>query len=155
MKNPRSKPIKKVPKRTLEEMDHGELETLLDNEISFAVRGAAALRAGTAIIKCYTCSTSDHWENLDAGHFVSRRYRAVRWDFRNIRAQCRLCNRFLEGQKKVFEERLAKEDPIALADIRFLAATYNTSKMPPQWLIEQIRAWRTKNARLGKKLKTI
>ena len=33
----------------------------------------------------------------DAGHFINRRWMAVRWNETNVHAQCSSCNRFDEG----------------------------------------------------------
>lgn len=39
--------------------------------------------------QCVCCGST---ENLQAGHFYSRRYLAIRWDDRNVHAQCANCN---------------------------------------------------------------
>lgn len=52
-------------------------------------------RNGT--FKCCSCGHYKPYEQADAGHFVNRRWMAVRWDERNVHAQCRSCNRFDEG----------------------------------------------------------
>jgi len=36
-------------------------------------------------------------ENMDAGHFVNRQFKALRFNEKNVNAQCRHCNRFCEG----------------------------------------------------------
>lgn len=41
---------------------------------------------------CVICGES-RWRLLEAGHFYSRRYYAIRWDARNAHAQCIRCNR--------------------------------------------------------------
>lgn len=43
-------------------------------------------------VRCITCKTKKHWKDLDAGHFVSRGYRALRYDERNVFPQCKKCN---------------------------------------------------------------
>jgi hypothetical protein len=49
--------------------------------------------------RCITCGRSEPWKEMDAGHFVSRDRKAVRWDERNVHAQCPHCNRFRAGMQ--------------------------------------------------------
>lgn len=46
---------------------------------------------------CCSCGQLKPYEQADAGHFINRRWLAIRWDERNVHAQCRSCNRFDEG----------------------------------------------------------
>ena len=47
--------------------------------------------------KCITCGKTFHYKNIDAGHFVSRRFLNVRFNELNVHPQCKYCNRFLNG----------------------------------------------------------
>lgn len=49
------------------------------------------------IFTCCSCGKTKLFEQADAGHFINRRWMAIRWDERNVHAQCRSCNRFDEG----------------------------------------------------------
>lgn len=47
-----------------------------------------------------TCITCGKWfknEDLELGHFISRRHLATRWDEKNVHLQCHQCNRNLQG----------------------------------------------------------
>jgi len=55
-------------------------------------------------VQCCTCSRWKHWKGLDNGHFMSRRYTAVRWDERNCGPQCTHCNTFSQGNQAAFAE---------------------------------------------------
>lgn len=46
---------------------------------------------------CCSCGQRKPFEQADAGHFINRRWMALRYDERNVHAQCRSCNRFDEG----------------------------------------------------------
>jgi hypothetical protein len=37
------------------------------------------------ISECVTCGKQDHWKKLQAGHFVSRKHYATRWDEDNVK----------------------------------------------------------------------
>lgn len=49
------------------------------------------------VFTCCSCGQLKPFEQADAGHFLNRRWMAIRWDERNVHAQCRSCNRFDEG----------------------------------------------------------
>jgi hypothetical protein len=67
----------------------------LDRVFSEYVRLKNADHAGNC--KCITCEKTFHYKNIDAGHFVSRRHIATRFDEMNVFPQCKYCNRFLNG----------------------------------------------------------
>ncbi len=46
--------------------------------------------------KCITCLAT---KNLQAGHFVSRKYNSTRYDEVNVNAQCVRCNMFDQGRQ--------------------------------------------------------
>ena len=48
-------------------------------------------------IRCISCGRIVHWKDADAGHYVNRSVNSLRYDEKNVNAQCRHCNRFLEG----------------------------------------------------------
>lgn len=52
-------------------------------------------------VKCFTCSNVDDWKKMDAGHFITRRQAATKFDELNVMPQCKACNIF--GQGKQFE----------------------------------------------------
>ncbi len=54
---------------------------------------------------CISCKKNIHFSESDAGHFISRKYLITRYDERNVRAQCRKCNRFEYGRQ--FEYSIA------------------------------------------------
>lgn len=46
---------------------------------------------------------------MDCGHYIKRRYLQTRWDLNNVRVQCQLCNRQLNGNYRVYEPKIQKE----------------------------------------------
>ena len=59
--------------------------------------------------ECYTCGKRAHVLDLQAGHFMSRRYHATRYDYDNTRVQCYSCNVGLHGNQYFFSVRLNTE----------------------------------------------
>lgn len=47
--------------------------------------------------KCVTCGKVEHWKLMDGGHFISRRWTALKLMEENIQPQCKGCNGFLNG----------------------------------------------------------
>jgi len=136
-------------RRSLEEMSHAELEKLLDREISFAVRAGAARQIGSDRIPCFTCGTRRPWRTLDAGHYIGRTNRGVRWDPRDIRPQCRLCNTARDGERAKFRAHLVRElGEAEVENLERTAGAWAGERRTKVWLIEEIRAWRKKNASL-------
>tara|TARA_R110000796_G_scaffold81691_5_gene179770 strand:- start:2087 stop:2482 length:396 start_codon:yes stop_codon:yes gene_type:complete len=78
----------------------------LDTIFSHYIRRRYAINN---ISKCVTCGKEDHWKNLQAGHFMSRKHYATRWDNENVQVQCAGCNVFRYGEQYIFSKYLGKE----------------------------------------------
>jgi 5-methylcytosine-specific restriction endonuclease McrA len=61
------------------------------------------------ISECVTCGKQDHWKKLQAGHFVSRKHYATRWDEDNCQVQCSGCNVFRYGEQYLFSKYLGAD----------------------------------------------
>lgn len=131
-------------------MSHGELEQLLDAEVSFFVRVSRAAYTN-GMIACVTCGRLFSWNNIDAGHYISRVHRGTRWDLRNIRPQCRKCNSFCEGEHWKYRQALVEE--IGEKEVKALeltASMWGADKHSREYLLFEIRNWREKNKPLQK-----
>jgi len=47
---------------------------------------------------CWTCGKSDHWKEMQGGHFIERGKTATKLMEENVHPQCRSCNMY--GMKK-------------------------------------------------------
>ena len=55
---------------------------------------------GCGHASCVTCGKTEHWKNMDAGHwFHASKQSAVTYDHRNIHPQCTYCNKYLGGAR--------------------------------------------------------
>lgn len=71
-----------------------QLEKKLDLIFSKYIR----LRdSDNGVFFCCSCGALKPFDQGDAGHFINRRWRSVRWHEQNVHMQCRWCNRFNEG----------------------------------------------------------
>ena len=117
----------------------------LMNDLDFAFRRIVKMTAADefGIVTCYTCPNVGHWSMpfMQCGHFIKRGNMATRWDFRNARVQCKTCNENLEGNIKVYTERLEQEYPGLPAQLREISLephSYGISEL--KQLLTDLRA---------------
>lgn len=72
----------------------------LDTIFSIYIRRRNADSKG--MVKCVTCGCKKHWKEVHAGHFISRRFYATRWDEDNVQVQCPSCNIARQGEQYVY-----------------------------------------------------
>lgn len=108
----------------------------LDNVFSEYIRRRYAKND---IATCVTCGKKDHWKKLQAGHFMSRKHYATRWDEDNVEVQCSACNVFRYGEQYLFAKYLGAEK----ADM-LLAKSRETVKFPDWEIQEMIDLYKTK-----------
>ncbi|QDP50533.1 MAG: putative protein ninG [Prokaryotic dsDNA virus sp.] len=59
-------------------------------------------KAKNEFAKCVTCGKVAHFSKLQAGHFISRKNYATRWDDTNVQVQCVACNVYKYGEQYKF-----------------------------------------------------
>ena len=59
--------------------------------------------------RCITCGVVKDYQDLEAGHFQSRRYGATRFDIRNVNIQCESCNRFHSGRQEIYAKAIDRK----------------------------------------------
>ena len=77
----------------------------LRDSIDYCRRAGLPLESGP--VQCCSCASIKQWKYVDAGHFISRGMggsSGVYFDERNINAQCKRCNAFLQGNAQAYEE---------------------------------------------------
>jgi hypothetical protein len=57
-------------------------------------------------VYCFTCGVRKHWTEVDAGHFVTRSAKAIKYDEKNVHAQCKACNGFQGGMTYEYGKKL-------------------------------------------------
>ena len=108
----------------------------LDNVFSEYIRRRYAKND---IATCVTCGKKDNWKKLQAGHFMSRKHYATRWDEDNVEVQCSACNVFRYGEQYLFAKYLGTEK----ADM-LLNKSRETVKFPDWEIQEMIDLYKTK-----------
>lgn len=95
--------------------------------------------AKNGIAECVTCGKKDNWKNLQAGHFMSRKHYATRWDEENVEVQCMACNVYRYGEQYLFAKHLGQEKADEL-----LAKSRTMVKLKDWELLEMIEIYKEK-----------
>lgn len=77
-----------------------KLKKELDKWFSLFIRLRNASKDG--IVECWTCGKTSHYKKMHAGHFMSRKHHATRWNEENVQVQCPKCNLFGQGEQYTF-----------------------------------------------------
>jgi hypothetical protein len=80
-------------------MTRSKIVKKLDKVFSLYIRNRYS-KNGKA--ECFTCGKIDDVSRLHAGHFMSRKHYATRWDDVNVQVQCPKCNLFGQGEQYIF-----------------------------------------------------
>jgi Bacteriophage Lambda NinG protein len=71
-------------------------------------REDAQERGDGEYVPCISCGKIYHWEDMDGGHFISRRFKSTLLEKVNVHAQCRICNRMMGGKTKEYERAIVR-----------------------------------------------
>lgn len=84
-----------------------DLKGKLDKVFSLYIRLRDAMPGG--YFRCISCGQIKPFEQADCGHFVNRQHMSTRFDEMNCNAQCRKCNRFMEGNIQDYRKGLIRK----------------------------------------------
>lgn len=84
-----------------------ELEERLWDLVSKWVRYSAANEFG--MVNCYTCGNYHKPSEVDAGHYITRGCKYLKFDLRHIKPQCKTCNQAKGGMAAAFGKHLEEE----------------------------------------------
>jgi hypothetical protein len=101
---------------------------------------------------CVTCGNPFHWKGGDAGHFIQRNRMAVRFDERNVNAQCKKCNRFDSGMQHDHGKAIDKKHGKGTADLLSNLGKVRGSKLDIYYVEEKITEYRIKIKQISCKL---
>lgn len=94
-------------------------------------------------VSCYTCGHRNHYKKMQAGHYVSRFYKAVRWNEDNVKVQCVMCNMWKNGDAANFREKLVAE--LGEGGVRYLEESRKVvEKLNPEVLAAKIAYYKAK-----------
>src|SRR6267142_2425682 len=86
------------------------------------------------LVQCYTCTSIEPIAMIENGHYISRKHMFLRWDERNCRPQCNVCNSMKHGNMAAYTQNLEIESP-GITDILF-----EESRMVYKWSREELKS---------------
>ena len=95
------------------------------------------------MVKCFTCTRSGHWKELQAGHFMAQSLGLwTVFEEKNVHAQCAPCNLYKRGNPSVYALELTKRyGPNILEELQLLRKeNYKLSRADYMELIEKYKA---------------
>lgn len=87
--------------------------------------------------ECFTCLKWYEIGLLQAGHFISRRHKAILYDPRNVHAQCYNCNINLKGNTVLYYKRMIETYGQEVVD-ELTEKIFETKQFKPAELLEMI-----------------
>ena len=121
----------------------------LDKVFSLFIRLRYADKNG--MVTCFTSGKVMHYKEAHAGHWISRRHYATRWDERNVQVQSVADNIFNQGAGAEFAGRLIQKYGVSVIDL-LLAKKNAKFKLERFFLEELCREYTTKVIELQAKL---
>lgn len=131
MKLVNKKPNKPRTPSKLEEKSLKELKELCQIIVNRYVRKRDTRLDGT--FKCICCGIFFSAKEMDAGHMISVRHQATRFDLMNIHGQSTACNRLEYGRQKEYIENL-----VSLYGESAVEALEMRSKKTKHWTKEEL-----------------
>lgn len=92
-----------------------------DDAFSLFIRTRDSQEYEGKAFKCISCGRSLPIDQADCGHYVNRQHMSLRFSELNCHAQCRKCNRFMEGNLQDYRRGLIEK--IGEAKVLLLEAT--------------------------------
>ncbi|QDP59975.1 MAG: putative protein ninG [Prokaryotic dsDNA virus sp.] len=100
-----------------------KLKKELDKWFSLYIRLRDAMPV-SGLVQCFTSNRVYHYKSLHAGHFMSRRHIATRWNEKNVQSQSAADNLFGQGEQFRFGLNLdAKYGEGTAEELQILAQT--------------------------------
>lgn len=124
-----------------------DLKAKLDREFSLFIRLRDAMDNG--YFRCISCGQIKPFEQADCGHYANRQHMNTRYDEMNCNAQCRHCNRFMEGNIQNYRKGLISK--YSEQQVIALETRQNISRKYSDFEFEQlIKYYRALNRKLKK-----
>lgn len=97
---------KRNPKKSSRTPNRSTVMRKADESFSIFIRTRDSQPYEGRAFKCISCGRVLPIEQADCGHYVNRSHMSVRFNEKNCNAQCRHCNRFMEGNIQDYRKGL-------------------------------------------------
>ena len=105
-RSPIKRKLKPKEKKAIDKESSQALVKKLDKYFSLFIRQK---HSENGLVECYTCRKKMEINQIQCGHYHSRRFYSVRWEEMNCRPQCVSCNVFKHGNYPEFSKRLIED----------------------------------------------
>lgn len=111
----RKTPLKAKPKTdkpvkiTTSKASRSTLTRKADEAFSLFIRTRDSQPFEGKAFKCISCGRPLSIDQADCGHFINRQHMSLRFSELNCNAQCRKCNRFMEGNFSGYRQGLIEK----------------------------------------------
>ena len=95
----------KIKKEVMAEMK----EPTLWKWFSLFVRLRDCVEGSQGFARCISCGKPQYFKSMDAGHYISRRFKPTKYDERNVHAQCVSCNQHKSGNVDEYAKAIGVE----------------------------------------------
>lgn len=100
----KDKPLPLFDKAGIKIKKKPDLVAKLDKVFSRYIRLRDCMPGG--YFRCISCSQIKPFGQADCGHYINRQHMITRYHEMNCNAQCRKCNRFMEGNMQGYRQGL-------------------------------------------------
>lgn len=104
--------VRSLPHISREEKEQLDSRNNILNELDFYTSRIVRLMAtdSNGICTCYICHSQGRWQDYQCAHFNRRSLLSTRFDIKyNLRANCKTCNEYKDGNLERYAEELKKE----------------------------------------------
>jgi len=95
---------KKITKSIYRNKSDDNIENTLWRWFSLFIRLRDSTHNGYG--NCITCNKTIYYKDGHAGHYLSRRFKNIKYDERNVSLQCVRCNSFENGRQDVYKDNI-------------------------------------------------
>lgn len=114
---------RKNPKKSSKTPNRSKAMRKADEAFSLFIRTRDAQPYEGRFFRCISCHRILPIGQADAGHYINRSHMSVRFNEKNCNAQCRHCNRFMEGNIQDYRKGLIEK--IGVQQVELLEAMKN------------------------------
>ena len=115
-----------------------ELDVLFSRHIRYS-------NSEDGVCTCYTCGHKNEVKKMHAGHYITRFFKTTRWDERNVKPQCFMCNIYRKGNAVLFRQNLVRD--YGLPAVEEMEKSVNfllRGGLKREWLEEKIAYYKEK-----------
>jgi hypothetical protein len=97
-----------------QDVEETESVAILKKDADLLFSRLIRLRAAepiTGVCHCYICNSAVHYTAAQAMHYIKRLDSSCRYSFKNVRVGDKKCNEYLDGNLKLYAEKLEAEEP--------------------------------------------